>query len=174
MDRLGFIREKLDIKILILFILGRLEDPIDRDTLTELTLFDEAISYFDFLECVTELIDTEHIRVIDGGYTITNKGRRNGKTTENRLPYSVRCCAEQITTVLAQSQRRDALVKSDVRPCKNGGFTVSLTLSDGLGDIFKLELYAANEAQVNMFVDSFYRRAEQVYAKLIESLTHEK
>ena len=36
MDRFGFIHEKLDIKILILFILRRLPGVVDRETLGEL------------------------------------------------------------------------------------------------------------------------------------------
>ena len=35
MDRFGFIHEKLDIKILILFILRRLPGVVDRETLGE-------------------------------------------------------------------------------------------------------------------------------------------
>ena len=36
MDHHGFIHEKLDIKLLILFILSRLPAPVDRGTLDEL------------------------------------------------------------------------------------------------------------------------------------------
>ena len=46
-ERFGFIHDKLDIKILILFILQRLYAPISMDTLAELTLCDDGISYFD-------------------------------------------------------------------------------------------------------------------------------
>ena len=43
-NRFGFIREKLDIKILILFILKRLTAPVDFDKLSELTMCDDGIS----------------------------------------------------------------------------------------------------------------------------------
>ena len=50
MERFGFIHDKLDIKILILFVLRRLPDYVQGDTLAELVLCDDGISYFDYTE----------------------------------------------------------------------------------------------------------------------------
>ena len=47
MDRLGFIHEKLDIKILILFILRRLPGTVDRDMLSDFTQCDGGVGAFD-------------------------------------------------------------------------------------------------------------------------------
>ena len=46
----GFIHEKLEIKVLILFILRRLPEPILLDDLIELAMCDDGISYFEFME----------------------------------------------------------------------------------------------------------------------------
>ena len=47
MDRLGFIHEKFDIKILILFVLRRLPAPVSFEELSELVLIDDGFDYFD-------------------------------------------------------------------------------------------------------------------------------
>ena len=47
MGRLGFIHEKLDIKILILYILRRLPGTVDPETLAELCQCDSGVGYFD-------------------------------------------------------------------------------------------------------------------------------
>ena len=46
MARLGFIHEKLDIKILILFILRRLPGEVEPETLCTLCPCDGGIDYF--------------------------------------------------------------------------------------------------------------------------------
>ena len=89
MDRLGFIHEKLDIKIFILFILRRLPGVVDPDTLLELCQCDGGVGYFDYSDCLSELVDTGHIDECEGGYRITEKGARNADTVESSLPSSV-------------------------------------------------------------------------------------
>ena len=57
----GFIHEKLDIKILILFVLRRLPGTVEPETLQELCQCDDGISYFDYSDCLNELVETGHI-----------------------------------------------------------------------------------------------------------------
>jgi len=173
MERFGFIHEKLDIQKLILFILARLEAPISLDTLTELTFCDDGISYFDFSECVEKLLQTEHIQEENGRFSITEKGRRNGQALESSLPYSVRKQADAQTAALLKIQRRNAMIKTGLSPRDSGGFSVSLALGDGLGDILGMELYAATEAQAIAMTETFTKKAEQIYSQLIETLVND-
>ena len=71
MDQLGFIHDKLDIKILILFVLRRLPAPVEPDTLLELCQVDDAIGYFDYSDCISELLQSEHMKETEDGFQIT-------------------------------------------------------------------------------------------------------
>ena len=52
----------------------------DFDTVLDLTLCDDAIDYFDFSECLADLVKTEHLTLSeDGLYAITEKGLRAAK-----------------------------------------------------------------------------------------------
>ena len=88
----GFIHDKLEIKFLILYIAARVIEPVPFDTLLDLTLCDDAIDYFDFSECLADLVKTGHLTLdeLSGLYAITDKGRRNSEICETSLPYSVR------------------------------------------------------------------------------------
>ncbi|MCL2202114.1 MAG: DUF4364 family protein [Oscillospiraceae bacterium] len=166
----GFIHDKLEIKILILFILRRLPEPITIDVLAELTMCDDGISYFDFSECVSELIKNGHINVKDGLYALTPKGAKNGETTEVNLPYSVRLIAENSTSALRAAQNRNALIKTSRSCITDLGCKVKLSLSDGIGEIVSMELFAANDKQAAAIESGFRKNAEGIYNKLIEML----
>ena len=58
---MGFIHDKLDIKLLILYLLSRTAAPIDFATLTDLSMCDPGVDYFDFAEAVGELVQSSHI-----------------------------------------------------------------------------------------------------------------
>ena len=85
-ERRGFIHEKLDIKLLILFVLRRLPSEIDGERLADLVLIDGGIGYFDYKDCLAELVQTAQIEEGEDGYRVTAKGSRNGEILETGLP----------------------------------------------------------------------------------------
>ena len=112
MEGLGFIHEKLDIKILILYILNHLPAAVDAQTLSDLVFCDNGIGYFDYADCLADLVDTAHITEEGGKYRITEKGSRNVREVASSLPYSVRMKADRVTEPIAsQSASRSASLR---------------------------------------------------------------
>ena len=169
----GFIHDPYEIKILILYVLGRLPDPVPPETLAELVLCDDGIGYFDFADCCAELLSSGHLELGEQGYVITEKGRANGSITEGSLPYSVRLKADRAVETVAAAQKRSSLIGARHAMRRKGGYTVSLSLSDGIGPILEMELYAANEAQAEKIEKKFRRDAEKFYTHLMEELCGE-
>jgi len=128
---------------------------------------DDGISYFDYTDCLAELVKTDHIRSEGGKYSLTAKGARNGGITENSLPYSVRAKVENSTALYRAAQSRNAMIKTSHTTNLDGSCTVSLALSDGVGDIVSMELFAANEKQAIGLEDGFRKSAESIYNALI-------
>lgn len=173
MDRFGFIHEKLDIKILILFILRRLPGVVDPETLGELCQCDDGIGYFDYSDCLSELIDTGHIRESEGGYEITEKGARNADAVESSLPFSVRTKAIRLLTPVEERMRRAAMIKA-AHTVESGGCFVTLAMSDGVGNIIDLRLLCADETQAKLIEKNFRLDAEGYYHRITELLSEDR
>ena len=171
MDRFGFIHEKLDIKILILFILRRLPGVVDRETLGELCQCDNGIGYFDYSDCLSELTENGNVIETPEGYQITEKGARNADAVESSLPYSVRMKADRVTEPIAEQMRRAAMIVAQHTNTPEGGCNVHLALSDGIGQIVSMQLLAADEAQARTMEHYFKAHAEDVYQALVRMLT---
>lgn len=169
-ERLGFIRDKFEIKILILFVLGRLPVPVHYDTLAELTLCDDAISFFEYSECLADLVKTGHVTEKDNTYEITDLGRSNGKITESNLPYSVRVKAEKATAAISSTLVRDSLIDTTHYLGRRGGCTVELKMSDGVGTLIDMKILAASEQQAVRIEENFRANAEKLYMDMISLL----
>ena len=170
-NRLGFIHSEMELKVLILFILRRLPERAAFEELTDMTLLtDGAIDYFDFTESLADLVRTGHVDVNDDGYLITDKGRVNGETMETSLPYSVRVRAEKAASTLANLQRRRSMITASHQMRSRGGFTVKLSMSDGMGPILSLELLTGDARQSELIEENFKKNAEKLYGKLIDLL----
>ena len=66
--------------------------------------------------------------------------------------------------------RRSSLVTSQVSPRPKGGFTVSLSLSDELDNIMKMELMVTQERMARRIERNFQSWAEDIYSRIIEIL----
>ena len=173
MDHHGFIHEKLDIKLLILFMLSRLPAPVDRGTLDELCQqCDEGVGYFDYSDCLGELILSGHVVEDDEEYAVTDKGRGDSGEVEKRLPYSVRSRALKLLAPVEERLSRAALIRTGIRR-SGSGCRVELGLSDGMNEKLSLSLQCEDEKQAKAIKRSFRRRADQICQKIIEILAEE-
>ena len=174
MERYGFIHEKLDIKILILFILRRLPGTVDAATLCDLVMnCDEGIDYFDYSDCLEDLSHTAHVTESDDGYAVTEKGARNAQSVESSLPYSVRVRAELSLAPVAERLRRMAMITAKHGPT-DGGCIMTLGMSDGKGEIVDLRLLVPDESAAKKMEKNFRLHAEEIYGELIELISGDK
>ena len=171
MDNFGFIHGELDTKILILYVLRRLPRPVDGEKLAELCSFDNGVGWFDYSDCLADLVDNGHVERLEGGrYLITEKGKTNGEAAETSLPYSVRVKADRLTEPVAERMRRDAMIETS-HEVSAGGVMARLRLSDGKGEILSLALLAPDEETAAAMEKAFRTDAEGIYQRVAEILT---
>lgn len=170
MARYGFIHDKLDLKMLELYLLARAAGPIAPNALADLVMRHEGVEYFDFAEATAELVDSGHLALSDAGYAITEKGRAASADTETSLPYSVRRRCGQDLAPINAALRRNAQIKGEKRWNADGFVTARLTLDDDGGNLLTIELLCPSEEQADRMIESFRARPEQVYNDVLEAL----
>lgn len=169
----GFIRDKLEIKFLILYIVSRVPEPISQAELQELTMCDDGIDYFDFAECLNDLVNTEHLRVEDECYCVTTKGLRNSEICESSLPYSVRIRTDKNLADYHKRLLRRNQVQSRITERENGTYTVKLSLRDDLDSVMDLELMVATEDMAKTLADRFKKNPEKIFTGVLSALYSE-
>lgn len=83
----GFIRDKLEIKFLILYVAAGVAEPMPLSDVQALTMIDDGIDYFDFSQCLSELVKTDHLRLNEHQqYVITPKGLKTARSASPACP----------------------------------------------------------------------------------------
>ena len=167
----GFIHDKLEIKFLILYIAARVVEPVPFDTMLDLTLCDDAIDYFDFSDCLADLVRTEHLSLSpEGLYAITEKGLKNSQICETSLPYSVRLRCDKNLADCNRKLRRKSQVKASSVRRDNGTYTVKLSLSDDMGSVMDLDLMVIREDMARQLEKRFLNAPERMYSEIMRVL----
>jgi len=166
-DAMGYIRDKLDVKMLILYLMARIGEPINFDTLAELVTSHD-VDYFLYTEAVSELVESAHLSLCGEFYSITQKGKDNSAACETSLPLSVRrrCCRD--VGRMNAARRRDAQVRGEAWDNPDGSVTAQIALDDDRGNLLTLELLCPSQEQARLLLATFQERPEQVYNHILD------
>ena len=175
MLRLGFIHDMMDVKVLILFVASRSNYPMTNQEIYELCYQDECLSYFDVCTAIPEMVESGHLHQVDEErYEITDKGRNDGKLTEDSIAYTVRQRAENAVARFNRQLRRSSFVKTQIIPRENGEQSVVMILDDEMGNLMTLELVAPDQRQAVRLGKLFEKKAENVYSLIMTELLDEE
>ena len=164
MQRLGFIHDMMDVKVLILFVAARSSYPMTAQEVYELCYQDECLSYFDVCTALPEMVASGHMQQLDKErYEITEKGRADGKLTEDSIAYTVKQRAENAVSRFNRQLRRSSFVKTQIIPRESGECSVVMALDDEVGNLMTLELVAPNQRQAVRLSRLFEKKAEMLY-----------
>ena len=171
MQRLGFIHDMMDVKVLILYVAARSNYPMTSQEIYELCYQDDCLSYFDVCTALPQLVESGHIRVLeDERYEITEKGVADGKLTEDSIVFTVRQKAENAVARFNRQLRRSSFVKTQIIPREGEEMSVVMSLDDEKGNLMTLELLAPNRRQAIRLSKLFEKKAELLYTMTMSEL----
>ena len=167
----GFINDMLDVKLLILFVTDRLLYPVDTQTLYELCLQDDKLSYFDVMQAVPQMVESGHLAETGEGYVITEKGRETAKITKDSLAFPVTRRATRAVERFNRQIRRESFVRTEVVEQPNGDALAVMHLDDELGSLITIEYSCPSPRQAAFLTKAFPSKADRLYQLITELLT---
>ena len=175
MQRLGFIHDMMDVKVLILFVTARANYPMTAQEIYEVCYQDECLSYFDVCTAVPEMVTSGHLKLLEGErYEITEKGRQDGALTEDSIAFTVKQKAENAVSKYNRQLRRKSFVKTQIVPKENGEASVIMGLDDEMGSLMTLQLTAPDQRQAVRLSKLYERKAETLYNLIMAELLDEE
>lgn len=175
MQRLGYIHDMLDVKVLILFVMSRCNYPVTVQEIYELCYQDDCLSYFDICTAVPEMVSSGHLNPLENDkYEISEKGRDAGSLTEDSIAFTVKQRAENAVARFNRQIRRSSFVKTQIIPREAGDYSVVMALDDEMGNLMTLELVAPDQRQAVRLGKLFEKKAENVYNLTMMELLDEE
>ena len=165
----GYLHNKTTVKVLILYILARIESPLTWDALYEVALQDDSLSYFTFHECLPELVSTGHLRkTTDDRYEITEQGRLQGATLEDTLAVPVIRKVTEAITQKNEALRKASYTTTEILPADNGSFLVRLHCRDQGIFLMDLTLFAPNREMADIMARNMQEQSSALYQQAVQ------
>lgn len=160
----GFLHTKLDVKVLILFILARIDTPLSAQEIYEVAYQDDSLNYFTLAESLPELVKSGHLETNSAEkYLITEKGRQQGSAVEDSLAVPV---VQKVSAAIEEKLtqlRRDSFITTTVTQDEQGYWIATLNYRDDGMPMMSLSLMAPNQALGHAMAANLKRNANALY-----------
>ena len=170
------IDEKLaDNKLLILYILQKINHCVSYKELLELVISISDMNYFDFQQFLQELLDdnfiSKYIKNNDEIIELTEEGKNALELTIDMLPGIIKLKVDSSFKEEYNKIKDEFSVYAKYTPINETNFTVNCKIIENSQTIFNLETYADSKEQAKQIVNNWNKNAEKIYPNILRILT---
>ncbi len=161
-------------KLIVLYILDKVDFPLTNGQLTNFILEKEYTNYFNIQQAISELIDDNYI----SSETIRNSSlyqiSESGKETLSFFSHSIsQAIRDDIDTYLKEhkySLRNEVSTLADYFENKKDEYIARLRVMEGESAIIELKLSVPTEREANLVCNNWKNKSSDIYAYVISTL----
>lgn len=162
-------------KVLILYILDRINGDIIQDGLYKIISSINNINYFYFKQVLTDLIDSKLV----GSYTkedeeqvikITSEGKNAYTLTKDVLPGILKLKADHIFEKEFSDFEEKSSIIAEFTPKNENDYTIKCKIVENNETIFEVRTFAGSRDRAKRIVDNWNKNANTIYPKILNML----
>lgn len=169
----GGLRSKSEIKLLVCYIICKIDKGISRNQLNEILTGEGLANYFEANEALAEVVKTGNVRIeYDNEEEIlypTDLGKANTAQLEDDLPYSVKEVALNAAIEMKSKLKRAQENNIEIIPHGNG-YDVTISIMDSDDKLMSVTLYVADSAQADYVKEKFLQDPVKMYSTIVALL----
>lgn len=163
-------------KVLILYILDKILDPITNDNLLRLILSVIDMNYFYFQQFLLDLLEKKFIVCFekDGKqvYQITPEGKATLDLTNDIIPGIIKLKVDtSFENELSKTQEEESIT-AEFTPRDEGNYTVTCKINEKNSCIFEVSVFAGSREEAKKIVDNWKENAYRIYPEILNSLNN--
>lgn len=161
-------------KVLILYLLEKLNKPITNDGLFKIISASNNINYFYFEQYLSDLINDKLIAVQNledaTVYNITNAGKEALALTKEAIPGIVKLKADTVFKQELANFENSISISAEFIPNNEKNFTVKCKIIENNNTIFEIKTFAGSNDRAKKIVDNWNKNAGEIYPQILNML----
>ena len=165
-------------KVLILYILNKIQKPVTNDVLLQLILSIDDMNYFYFQQFLLDLIENNYIVEIlqdnEKLYTITPSGIKTLDLTLDILPGIKKLKVDnKIKDELNEIEEAVSVI-SEFEPYHLTEFIVTCKIVENNTTVFEVKTIASDREQAKRITENWENNSDKIYPQILNILLKEK
>jgi predicted transcriptional regulator len=165
--------DEVNNKLIVLYILNKIDMPINHMQLMKIILENRFMNYFTFQEIIKELVEAAFISILSendtNSYKITESGLNSLNFFEGRIPLGIKKYLDNNSSFLKSRVKADSLIQTNILE-ENDEFVVNCSVSENDFSLIDIKLTVGTRSDAQLICNNWRKNSEQIYSEFIESL----
>lgn len=161
-------------KLLILYILNKINLDLTNSQITQVVLDIEIMNYFSLQQFLSQLMESKFLTTYKDSnkeyYSITQKGLEILEYFLNRIPDDIATKIDEYIALNKENLLSETQVKSSFVKQNNNEFIVNLRVIENQSNLIDLNLNVSSEKQASIICKNWKKNASYMYAEIIDLL----
>ena len=171
MEKLSSSKDAAGYKLLILYVLKKINMPVGSLDLVNYILEERLMGYLMFQQRINELIEAKHITVVSGGgkkvYSIADEGLGLLTEMSDLIPRTEKNRVDRTAGKLNRRAINKRSVVADYTPDDENNCVARIGLNEGDLQILNMEIATASKEDARAICRNWKERAVEIYAGII-------
>lgn len=161
-------------KLLMLYVLKSIKDPISNTQLTEIILENSFINYFTFQQYLSELDESKFVEYHEANdkklLILTEKGDNVLSLFKDRISPSKISIIDEYIKEKIESIKKELTIHADYTPDSNDSFIVDLKAIEDQALLMELKLSVPSKNQATAICNKWKKDPSDIYTNIINFL----
>lgn len=166
--------ELAESKVLILYILSKIDKTITNSELLELIQSIEEMNYFYFQQFLIDLKENRYILEYEQEkkkyYVITKSGRETIKLTIDMLPGSIKDKVDETLKSTMKKIENEESIYADFFPSKEDEIMIKCGIKESNKKVFEVQVFSSSRDNAINIIENWKKNATTIYPKIVEML----
>ena len=166
--------ELAESKVLILYVLSKINRPVTNSELLSLIESVDDMNYFYFQQFLIDLKENKYLLEYEQEkqkfYAITMAGRETVRLTIDMLPGSIKDKIDETLKSTMKKIENEEAIYADFFPSKEDEFMICCGIKENNKKVFEVQVFSSSRDNSLKIIDNWKKNAGIIYPKVIEML----
>lgn len=166
--------ELAESKVLILYVLSKINKPVTNSELLDLIQSIEDMNYFYFQQFLIDLKENRYLLEYEQEkqrfYAITMSGRETVRLTIDMLPGAIKDKVDETLKSTMKKIENEEAVYADFFPSKEDEFMICCGIRENNKKVFEVQVFSSSRDNSLKIIDNWKKNAGIIYPKVVEML----
>ncbi len=171
----GSTRELAENKVILLYLIEKLNMPVSNPQVTKIVLENKFMNYFFLQQYLNELCESNFLSSsqTDGKtiYSITTGGRQTLDYFLDIVPAGIKSRIDNAIILLRKNIKNETLITADFTPESENEYIISCGVHEDNFSLIDLKVMVGTRNDARTICENWKKHSQAIYAEIIESLT---